>query len=103
MNSLTFSRLVRFRNGTPEYPPADLTMEPDLAEKMPEQPDKTVLVFKLKKAKFHNGRDVTAEDVKYTIDRYQNFDKSVHKSLWSFVDKLETPDPQTLRLTMKFP
>lgn len=103
MNGLSFSRLVRFRNGTPEYAPTDFTMEPDLAQAMPEQPDKTTFVFKLKKAKFHNGRDVTSEDVRYAIDRYLNFEKSVHKSTWAFVDKMETPDPQTFVLKTKFP
>jgi ABC-type transport system substrate-binding protein len=103
VNGLSFSKLVRFKAGVPEVAPADFTMEPDLAEKMPEQPDPLQLTFKLKKAKFHNGRDLTSEDVKYAIDRYQNFDKSVHKSLWAFVDKLETPDPQTFIIKTKFP
>jgi ABC-type transport system substrate-binding protein len=78
-------------------------MEPDLAAAMPEQPDPTTLTFKLKPAKFHNGRDVTSEDVRYAIDRYLNFDKSVHKTTWNFVDKLETPDPRTFVLKTKFP
>jgi peptide/nickel transport system substrate-binding protein len=50
-----------------------------------------------------NGRALTAEDVRYAIDRYQNFDKSVHKSLWAFVDKVETPDPQTVVFKLKSP
>jgi ABC-type transport system substrate-binding protein len=103
VNGLTYSRLVRYKAGVPEIAPGDFTMEPDLAEKMPEQPDPQTFTFKLKKAKFHNGRDVTSEDVRYAIDRYLNFDKSVHRSLWSFVDKMEMPDAQTLVLKTKFP
>ncbi len=103
VNGLTYSRLLRFKAGVPEVAPGDFSMEPDLAQAMPEQPDQQTLTFKLKKTKFHNGRDLTSEDVKYTIDRYLNFDKSVHKSLWSFVDSLQTPDAQTFTIKTKYP
>ena len=103
VNGLTYSRLLRFKAGVPEVAPGDFSMEPDLAQAMPEQPDQLQFTFKLKPAKFHNGRAATSEDVRYAIDRYQNFDKSVHKSLWAFVDKLETPDLQTFIIKTKFP
>jgi peptide/nickel transport system substrate-binding protein len=108
VNGLTYSKLYRFKAGVPEVTPTDISMEPDLATAMPEQTDQTTLVMKLKPAKFHNvaptnGRALTSEDVKYAIDRYQNFDKSVHKSLWSWVDQVETPDAQSLTLKLKFP
>jgi ABC-type transport system substrate-binding protein len=101
----TFSKLVRFKAGVPEVIPTDFTMEPDLAQAMPEQPDPTTLTFKLKPAKFHPpvSRAVVAEDVRYAIDRYANFDKSVHRPLWSFVDRVEAPDAQTLIIRTKFP
>ena len=104
----TYSKLLRFKAGVPEVNPDDFTMEPDLAQAMPELPDPQTLVFTLKPAKWHNlpptnGRPLTAEDVRYAIDRYQNFDRSVWKSLWAFVDKVETPDPQTLVIKTKYP
>jgi len=103
-----YSKLLRFKAGVPEVTPADLTMEPDLASALPEQPNELQFTFKLKQAKFHNlppvgGRAVTAEDVRYAIDRYLTYEKSVHKSLWSFVDKIEVPDPQTVVLKTKYP
>ena len=104
MNGLSYSKLYRFKAGTPEVAPADNTMEPDLASAMPEQPDQNTFVFKLKpNVKFHNGRALTSEDIRYAFDRYINFDKSVHKSGLAFIDKIETPDATTVRITTKSP
>lgn len=107
-HGLSYSKLFRFAAGVPEVAPADNKMEPDLATSMPEQVDELTYVIKLKPAKFHNvapvnGRAVTSEDIKYAFDRYLNFDKSVHKSGLAFIDKVETPDPQTVRITTKYP
>ena len=104
----SYSKLMRFRAGVPEVNPDDFTMEPDLAAAMPEQQDPQTLVYKLKPATWHNvpptnGRALTAEDARYAIDRYANFDRSVWKSSWAYVDKLETPDAQTLVIKTKFP
>ncbi len=109
MNSMTYSKLFRFRAGTPEVEPADPSMEPDLAQALPEIADPTTITVKLKPGiKWQNvaptnGRDLTSEDVKYAIDRYQNFEKSVHKSLWIFLDSMQTPDKQTITFKLKFP
>lgn len=48
----------------------DLTAQPELAESWEHNDTATVWTFHLnKKAKFHNGRQVTAEDVKFSLDR----------------------------------
>lgn len=48
---------------------ADLNVVPQLATSW-EQPDDTTYVFKLREdVKFHNGRGMTAEDVKYSFER----------------------------------
>ena len=68
--SMVYSQLVRFPYGPEQKHPADFTIMPDLAEKW-EYKTPTTLVFTLRKGvKFHNkppvnGREVTAEDVKY--------------------------------------
>ncbi len=107
-NGLVYSMLYNFKAGQPGVQPGDGTRVPDLAQAMPEIPDGQTLVIKLKQAKFHNvppvnGRALTSEDVKYAYDRYQNYDKSVFKSFWSWVDHIETPDPQTVVIKAKFP
>jgi peptide/nickel transport system substrate-binding protein len=84
-------------------------MEPDLAETMPETPDELTWRFTLKEnAVFHdveptNGRAVTSEDVAYAINRYKDFDESVHRSLWAFVDNVETPDERTVVIHTREP
>jgi peptide/nickel transport system substrate-binding protein len=108
VNGLTYSKLVRFKAGTPDVSPADNTMEADLA-KLPEQPDQLTWNFTLKPGvKFQNvaptnGRALTSEDVKYAFDRYLNYDKSVHKTGLGFIDKIETPDANTIKITTKAP
>ena len=106
--SFTYSKLLRFRAGVPEVNPDDFTMEPDLAQAMPEQQDPQTLVFKLKPTKWQNvppvnGRTLTSEDVRYAIDRYANFERSVHRPLWTFVERVETPDAQTVIIKTKYP
>jgi peptide/nickel transport system substrate-binding protein len=104
LNGLSYSKLLRFKAGTPEIAPADNAMEPDIAQAMPEQPDQLTFVWKLKpNVKFHNGRALTSEDIRYAFDRYMNFDKSVHKTGLAFIDKMETPDANTFRFTTKAP
>ncbi|HEY4669448.1 MAG TPA: ABC transporter substrate-binding protein, partial [Tepidiformaceae bacterium] len=105
MNGLSYSKLARFAAGVPAVAPTDFTMEPDLAQTLPEQPDASGLqyTFKLKPAKFHNGRELTSEDVSYAFDRYMNFERSVHKSTLNWVDKIETPSADTVLIKTKAP
>ena len=104
MNGLSYSKLFRFKAGTPDVAPADNTMEPDLAKAMPEQPDQQTFVVTLKDGiKFHNGRALTSADIVYAFDRYMNYDKSVHKTGLAFIDKMETPDEKTFKFTTKYP
>ncbi len=108
-HGLSYSKLFRFAAGVPEVAPADNTMEPDLAEAMPEQIDDLTYVITLKEnLKFHDvaptsGRALTSEDVAYAFNRYQTLDKSVHKTGLAFIDKIETPDARTVRITTKAP
>ena len=104
VHGLGFSKLYRFKAGTPEFAPADNSMEPDLAAAMPEQADQLTYTIKLKPGiKFHNGRALTSEDIRYAYDRYMNYEKSVHKTGLGFIDKMETPDAQTFKFTTKVP
>src|SRR5213593_3287772 len=72
--SLVYSRLVRHQVD-PEVQPGTFIVEPDLAERW-EQPDDTTYVFHLRHGvKWHdkppvNGRELVADDVKFTYDRF---------------------------------
>src|SRR5437667_7487173 len=72
--SFTHSRLIRHKAG-PGVPPTTFPLEGDLAESW-SQPDETTYVFKLRRGvRWHpkppvNGRELTAEDVRYTVERF---------------------------------
>ena len=99
----THDGLLEYRNGTPAYDGYDFTPQPNLAQAMPEQTDPQTYVFKLRPAKFHNGRAMTSEDVKYSYETYAFGKDSAWKNDWPWLDKVETPDPQTAVVKSKFP
>lgn len=92
----THSGLLQMANGRPIVSGYDVTVEPDLAMAMPEQPDDLTYIFKLHPARFHNGRDVTAEDVQWSLLRYAKDEDSAYQNIWNWLDTVEAPDPQTV-------
>src|SRR5262249_8244034 len=74
-------------------------MGPSLAESWPESPDGLVYEFKLRRGlKFHNGDPVTADDAKWSFERYQG---AGARQLQSRVRLVEAVDPLTLRIHLK--
>ena len=68
-----YDRLVRFKK-VPLPDGNGMTfdlhqLEPELAESWQESSDGASITFKLREAKFHSGRPVTAKDVKWSLDR----------------------------------
>ena len=101
--ALVFSRLLAYADQ------AQGTILPDLATNF-EQPDANTFVFTLNPAaKWQNrsplnGRAVTAEDVKYSIERQMNGDASfVRKARWVSIDKIDIPEPGRIRFQLKSP
>src|SRR5947207_7225572 len=61
-------------------------LQPWLAESQTVSPDGLVYTFKLRKgAKFHDGADVTAEDVRYSIERILALKKGAASLLGAMV------------------
>src|SRR5439155_672720 len=70
-----------------------------LAESWTESPDGLVYEFKLRRGvKFHNGDALTAEDVKFSFERYKG---TGAKELQARVESVEIADPLTVRFRLK--
>jgi len=68
-----WSMIKSLFDGLMDYKPGTTELTPDLAESYEISPDGTVFTFKLRKGvKFHNGRELTAEDVKFSLERAVN-------------------------------
>jgi peptide/nickel transport system substrate-binding protein len=107
VTSFTHSRLLRHKAG-PAVKPGSFALEGDLAESWT-QPNDTTYVFKLRKGvRFHpkppvNGRELTAEDVKYTIERMLTEKGATNAAMFRSVDKVEAVDRYTVKFTLKEP
>jgi peptide/nickel transport system substrate-binding protein len=83
----------------------DLRIVPDLAERWDISPDGKTYTFALRKGvKFHNGRDLTADDVKYSLERILDpATASQGAGLLVSIGAVEAPDAGTVRLQLKNP
>src|SRR6266545_2935635 len=72
---------------------------PSLAESWSVSKDGHIYEFVLRKgARFHNGDPVTAEDVKFSFERYRG---TSYKMMKERVAAVEAPDPQHVRFRLK--
>jgi peptide/nickel transport system substrate-binding protein len=105
--TLTHSRLVKHRAG-PSVVPGTFPIEGDLAESW-QQPSETTYVFKLRRGvRFHprppvNGRELTAEDVRYTVERFMTTKGNANAFMLKPLEKVEAVDKYTVRFTLKEP
>ncbi|HMH49941.1 MAG TPA: ABC transporter substrate-binding protein [Candidatus Acidoferrum sp.] len=105
--SFTHSRLLRHKAG-PAVTPGTFPLEGDLAESW-SQPNETTYVFKLRRGvRWHpkppvNGRELTAEDVRYSLERFMSVKGNSNAYMLKSVDRVETPDKSTVKVTLKEP
>jgi peptide/nickel transport system substrate-binding protein len=105
--SFTHSRLLKYKAG-PSVAPGVFAIEGDLAESWT-QPNETTYVFKLRPGvRWHakppvNGREVTADDVLYSVERFRTIKGNANAYMLSSLDKVEALDKHTVRFTLKEP
>ncbi|MHB1004899.1 MAG: ABC transporter substrate-binding protein [Chloroflexota bacterium] len=82
----------------------DMVPQPQLAESW-ETPDEKTYIFKLRKGvKFHNGKEMDAEDVKYSYERVLDPNTgSGGRGDLILIDKIEAVDKYTVRIKLKAP
>jgi peptide/nickel transport system substrate-binding protein len=105
--SFTHSTLVRYKVG-PEIPPGTFTVEPHVAARW-EEPDDTTYIFHLRHGvQWHNkpplhGRELVADDVKFTFDRFRTEPGNVLRFMLEPVERVEVMDRYTVKFVLKEP
>jgi peptide/nickel transport system substrate-binding protein len=105
--SFLCSRLLRYKVGG-DVRPGTFIVEPDLAERW-EEPDDTTYVFYLRRGvKWHNkppvnGRELVAEDVKFTFDRFLSEKGNPSRYFLDSVDRVEVVDRYTVKFVLHEP
>jgi peptide/nickel transport system substrate-binding protein len=105
--TLTHSRLLKHKAG-PNVVPGTFPIEGDLAESW-QQTNETTYVFKLRRGvRWHpkppvNGRELTAEDVRYTVERFVTLKGNANAYMLKSLDKVEAVDKYTVKFTLKEP
>src|SRR5215470_7429302 len=105
--SFIYSTLLRYKVG-PEVVPGTFTVEPHLAERW-EEPDDLTYVFHLHRGvKWNNkpplnGRELVADDVKFTFDRFLGEKANVLREQLEPVERIEVVDRYTVKFILKEP
>ena len=81
---------------------AKFQVVPQLAERWEVSPDGKVYTFTLRKGvKFHNGREMTAEDVRVSVERFRAV--APRRNELDGLAKLEVVSPSVVRMTLNKP
>lgn len=88
------------------YKPGETTPSPDLAAEEPEiSEDGLTYTFTLREGvKFHDGSDLTSEDVKFSLERALRINHPEGAAfLLEGIESVEAPDPQTVVIQLQQP
>jgi peptide/nickel transport system substrate-binding protein len=92
---LLHDALVRFKTG--------FEIVPSLAKSWEISKDGTVYRFDLVDAKWHDGKPVTSEDVKFTLEEISSKYGPRFNTAGKFIAKIDTPTPKHVIITLKQP
>jgi len=103
--ALVYPRLLKFKIG-PDVTPLRYDVVPDLAVAMPEQPDATTYIFKLRPARWEDkaplsARPLTSEDVVKNWERFRV--EHPFRAVFQDVDRVEAPAADTVRFVLSRP
>ena len=105
--SFVYSKLLQHKVGA-DVQPGTFIVEPDLAERW-EEPDDTTYIFHLRQGvTWHNkppvnGRELVAQDVKFSFDRFLTENGNPERQLLESVDWVEVMDRYTVKFVLKEP
>ena len=105
--SFVYSKLLQHKVGA-DVQPGTFIVEPDLAERW-EAPDDRTYIFHLRQGvRWHNkppvnGRELVAEDVKFTFDRFLAEPGNPERQLLESVDRVEVVDRYTVKFLLNEP
>jgi peptide/nickel transport system substrate-binding protein len=105
--SFVYGKLLRHKVGA-DVRPGTFIIEPDLAERW-ESPDDTTYIFHLRHGvKWHdkppvNGRELVAEDVKFTFDRFLAEKGNPGRYMLDSVDHVEVVDRYAVKFVLNEP
>ncbi|HEX4009411.1 MAG TPA: ABC transporter substrate-binding protein [Solirubrobacteraceae bacterium] len=97
--------MVQIYDQLVEYQPGSLTVQPGLASSWQISPDGKTYTFHLRDARFSNGATVTAQDVKFSIDRFASptVDAAYSGFLAATFKSSDTPNPHTFVIHLSRP
>jgi ABC-type dipeptide transport system, periplasmic component len=85
------------------YKPGSTDLAPRLAEKWESNEDASVWIFYLRKnVKFQDGTELTADIVKYSVERAKQL-QGPPSFLLDVIDKVEVVDKYTVKFILKYP
>ncbi|MBI2910250.1 MAG: ABC transporter substrate-binding protein [Chloroflexi bacterium] len=110
-NTYNFSITAGAYNGLAKYDPhawPEVKVVPDLATGWQLSPDGQVYTFQIVKgAKFHDGAALTAEDVKFSLDRIRDAQlglaNSPRRQQLAKIASIDIPDSYTVKIALKSP
>ncbi len=100
----TWEVLSNIAEGFFKYEPTTLELKPALAESYEVQEGGKVWVLKLRKGlKFRDGTELTADVVKWSIERVARIEGDPAWFVLDFVDKVEAVDKYTVKIVLQQP
>ncbi len=101
IDTVTYSNIFE---GLTRFGP-DGSINPGLAESWSVSDDGKVYTFNLRKGvKFHDGADMTADDVKFSLERIGAEESTnAQKALYADIESVEVVDPHTVKINLSKP